>query len=419
MLTSACEPISQQFPIRASATTQPCDFPDVDLLRSFAGDDNWYMAFEVKLEKPFAGFVADSARPGEQMLIQTSGFRTSSEGEPFIRILEGLTQHVLPTGSIQPSGVHHFLIVAGPDGKLTIYVNELEIRLKIQSQHSRQAGEPVWLTDIADIIEVNIGVDIPTDHGICLLFSVGWRKGLYFDFVPLSPERQARAYPIGPVLGAAWSALMFQERFSLTEDQWQWLIDQKMFLFIGLTPQLLQQIVTHAEKKWALGRLNDQVTACAKAIAPEVEDLAKGSPLFQPAAAALKIGLRHFVDGDAFSGASVLYPAVEGILRRHYASRNSVDYPKQARLIEVAKRAGQTGRHSYCLLLIERFDAYLREVIFADFDWKNPAGVSRHTIGHGVIEPDQCDAVSIARVVLTIQHLLLSLSPPPDAAHSA
>jgi len=273
-------------------------------------------------------------------------------------------------------------------------------------------------TFIVDIVEVNIGVDIPTDHGMCLLFSVGWRKGLYFDFVPLSPERQPRAYPMGPVLGAAWSALMFQERFSLTEDQWQWLIDQNMFLFIGLTPQLLQQIVTHAEKKWALDRLNDQVTACAKAIAPEIEDLAKGSPLFQPAAAALKTGLRHFVAGDAFSGASVLYPAVEGILRRHYASRNSQNYPRQARLIQEAKRAGQTGRHSYCLLLIERFDAYLRQVIFADFDWKNPTGVSRHTIGHGVIEPDQCDEVSVARVVLTIQHLLLSLSPPPDVVHS-
>jgi len=377
------------------------------------------MAFEVKLEKPFAGFAVDSSRPGEQMLIQTSNFRTSSEGDAFIRILEGLSQHVLPGGSVQPSCVDHFLIVAGPDGKLTIYVNELEIRLKIQARKSRQAGEAVWSTDIADIVEVNIGVDIPTDHGMCLLFSVGWRKGFYFDFVPLSRERQPRDYPIGPVLGAAWSALMFQERFSLTEDQWQWLIDQEMFLFIGLTPQLMQKIVTHAEKKWAMDRLNNQITACAKAIAPEIEDLAKGSPLFQPAVAALKIGLRHFVSGDAFSGASVLYPAVECVLRLHYASRNSASYPRQTRLIDEAKRAGQTGRHSYCLLLIDRFDAYLRQVIFADFDWKNPTGVSRHTIGHGVVEPDQCDEVSVARVVLTIQHLLLSLSAPPDEIHSA
>jgi hypothetical protein len=189
------------------------------------------MPFEVKLEKPFAGFVVEPALPGEQILIQASGFRTSSEGEPFIRILEGPSQHVLPNGPILPCDVHHFLIVQAPDGKLTIYVNELEIRLRIQARHSRQAGEPVWLTDIADVVEVNIGVDIPTDHGLCLLFSVGWRKGLYFDFVPLAPERRPRDYPIGSVLGAAWSALMFQERFSLREDQWQWLLDQKMFLF--------------------------------------------------------------------------------------------------------------------------------------------------------------------------------------------
>ena len=84
----------------------------------------------------------------------------------------------------------------------------------------------VWSTDIADIVEVNLGVDIPTDHGMCLLFSVGWRRGVYFDFVPLAPERQPQDYSIGPVLGAAWSALMFQERFGLSEAQWQWLIEQ-------------------------------------------------------------------------------------------------------------------------------------------------------------------------------------------------
>jgi hypothetical protein len=53
-----------------------------------------------------------------------------------------------------------------------------------------------------------------------------------------------------------------------------------------------------------------------------------------------------------------------------------------------------------------------------DFDWKNPTRVSRHTIGHGVVESNQCDGVSVARVVLTIQHLLFSLSPPADEVHS-
>jgi hypothetical protein len=370
------------------------------------------MPFEVKLEKPFAGFAVDAALPGQQMLIQTAGFRTSSEGEPFIRILQGLSHHVLPAGSMLPSDVHHFLIVAGPDGKLTVYVNELEIRSKIQAQHSKQAGEVVWSTDIADIVEVSIGVDIPADHGMCLLFSVGWRKGLYFDFVPLAPERRPRDYPIGPVLGAAWSALMFQERFGLSETQWQWLLEQQMFLFIGLSPHLLQQIVIHSEKRWSLDRLNDEIITCAKSSAGQIAELAKGSALFQSHGAALEIGLKHFTGGDLFSAASVLYPAVEGILRRHYASRNSENYPRHARLIENAKQTGLAGRHAYCLLLIERFDSFLRQVIFADFDWKNPSGVSRHTIGHGVVEPDQCDEVSVARVVLTIQHLLFSLTPP-------
>jgi hypothetical protein len=137
------------------------------------------MPFEIKLEKPVAGFAAQSALPGEPLLIEMAGFHTSSEGEPFIRMLEGLSQYVCPGVSIVPSSVDHFLIIAAPDGKMNVYVNELRICLKAQLQTTVQAGEPVLLPDIADIVSVDIGLDIPGDCGVCLFFSAGWRNSLW------------------------------------------------------------------------------------------------------------------------------------------------------------------------------------------------------------------------------------------------
>ena len=67
------------------------------------------------------------------------------------------------------------------------------------------------------------------------------------------------------------------------------------------------------------------------------------------------------------------------------------------------------GRHSYCLLMLEKFEMYLNAVKFAGFDPVKPVGVSRHTIGHGVVDTNECDEKSVAIGFLTLHHLYYSL----------
>ena len=52
-----------------------------------------------------AGFTVQPALPGEQALIEVTGFHTSSEGEPFIRIVEGLWRAVATVVPIPPSAI--------------------------------------------------------------------------------------------------------------------------------------------------------------------------------------------------------------------------------------------------------------------------------------------------------------------------
>src|SRR5690348_9980901 len=64
-----------------------------------------------------------------------------------LTILDGLSRYVFPRGAIAASSISHFLIVAAPSGKLTVYVDELEIKSRIQSQSTIQPGGLVWSTD--------------------------------------------------------------------------------------------------------------------------------------------------------------------------------------------------------------------------------------------------------------------------------
>ena len=79
-------------------------------------------------------------------------------------------------------------------------------------------------------------------------------------------------------------------------------------------------------------------------------------------------------------------------------------------LLAAAHSGSGVGRHGYCLLLLDRFNDNLRQVIFAPFDQAKPEGVSRHTLAHGVVEPAACDGKSVAIAMLSLHHLFYSLT---------
>jgi hypothetical protein len=59
-------------------------------------------------------------------------------------------------------------------------------------------GDPVYHDDIADIVAAELldregqPIAIPSDCGVTLILSQGWRKGLYFDYSPFGPDKLTR-----------------------------------------------------------------------------------------------------------------------------------------------------------------------------------------------------------------------------------
>ena len=151
------------------------------------------MPYEILLDHPPAGFAGTSARADELVQVIYREFTSTEDGQHFINRLERGVDPILreiPT-SVRPSAVDHMLALIRKDGETTVFLNELEIEGTFRTARPVKKGQDMTKDDIADIVRLDLGVDIPEDAGFIFVFSVGWRKGLFFDYGPIGPNQES------------------------------------------------------------------------------------------------------------------------------------------------------------------------------------------------------------------------------------
>src|SRR5262249_49992100 len=143
------------------------------------------------------------------------------------------------------------------DQTATIYVNELPMRVLIRANRHIGPGQAVGKDDIADIKEVDLGgVVVPDDAGVLLVFSEGWRKGLYYDLAPiLDGTSGPRMTNLRALFAQFYTYLLFQERFRILEPEWEKLFASKWFPFIGLSNEMIERLLCHLRAGWDLDEL--------------------------------------------------------------------------------------------------------------------------------------------------------------------
>ena len=206
------------------------------------------MFVEIDLENPPAGYLLSSTKKGEYAQVAYREFTSTEDGQNFIKRLEGLPNDILQRlpSQILPSQIDHMLAVCRRDGKADVYVNELDIHANIRIAKSMKAGEEVLKDDIVDIEDVKLGVQIPDDAGVLFVFSIGWRKGLFYDFEPISgPDPPLRQYDVSAVFGQVYCHVLFQERFSISDAEWDALFSAQWFPFMGLSYKLIDTLTSH------------------------------------------------------------------------------------------------------------------------------------------------------------------------------
>ena len=369
------------------------------------------MPVEISLEPP-AGYALEAGRAGENVKIAFREFTSTEDGQHFIQRLESIPSTILQKlpNPIFPSQVDHLLAIFSRESKATVYINELELRAGIRAARPIEAGVGVTKDDIADMERLDLGVQIPDDAGFLFVFSVGWRKGLFYDFGPTSgPNSQRRRYDVSSVLGQAYCHVLFQERFSISAAEWDALFAAKWFPFASLRNETINTLISRVRSGWNPDEELDDIISEVKGRIPQMLDSWRTRPSFAEHLKILEHAAERFQNDDPMSCTALLFPRIEGILRTHHTSLGMAKKPSPDNLVRSA--VATKIEKEKCLLLPHRFDAYLRDVYFASFkpDASEETDITRHSVAHGVASSSQFNQKSAAISILIIHQLFYFL----------
>ena len=375
-----------------------------------------YAKIEIGPELP-AGYATESVMKGEQVPVAISGFASTADGQSLIRMLEQFPSEVLSKlpGTVQPSQVDDLLVIIHPTGTAKVYVNEVSAILTARAKGTVSAGQPMAKDDIADIEKMEfVDIETPRSAGFIYFFSIGWRRELFYDFGPLiGEEKQLRTYDLASTLGRVYTQVLFQERFSISDAAWSALFSSRWFLFSGLSDKLIEKMIAHVRAEWNPDELLDEIAAEVTNKVPDMLSSWGRHPAFKGPLTIVEAAVTRFLDGDYISCTSTLYPRIEGILRTYHRSIQPGKRISPKKLAFSAVSGKRDNLQS--LVLPQRFEAYLNEVYFRDFD---PSAaeieVSRHSVSHGEASAKRFDRESSVISILIIHQLFYTFESRSD-----
>lgn len=349
------------------------------------------MPYEISFENLPVGYSASSKKYGDTTVaVVVNEFTSSEDGDLFITRLEGFPAEIvlkLPKErGITPSKVDHLIAVLRRNKTATVYVNEVNMQVEARIKRTIKKGEAVFKDDIGDIHKLTLKeVNVPKEAGVLVLFSVGWRKGLYFDFYPIQPKNPIeRSYDLSIILGQFYSYLLFQNRFKVNEETWGKLFEQKWFPFISLKDETITSILNYCKESWDIDELLSKIKDELITKIPDLAHKWHKNEFISPHMAFIDKAIEHYQQNDHISAISILYPRIEGIMRSFYLNERETKKVTQNNLVGAAIDTKNIAKHSCSLLLPEKFKKYLLDVYFANFDPKGIKPLSRHSVSHGV-----------------------------------
>ncbi|HUV52354.1 MAG TPA: hypothetical protein VMW64_04680, partial [Dehalococcoidia bacterium] len=350
--------------------------------------------FEIKLGMIPAGYAMSACKPGEQVEIVLREFRSSEDGDLFISRLEGFPMQVLNLirkkykTVIWESDISNMVAIIRKDKSATVFINAPSLaKIQVKNPRPIKAGTPIDRNDISDVQEMIFkGVNIPVDVGVFVIFSAGWRRGLYYDLAPLAPDLPDRKYDINLLLGGYYSYLLFRDRFKLSERDWEDLFKSQWFPFASLSDKSINDIIAHNSYGWNVDDLLHQIKAEVVERTPDMFKFWVNIEAFKPHMKFFHEAFEQYKEDKDISCISVLYPRIEGALRTFQSLMGKPRQANQKDLADTIISDYVNPKHKvYSPLLPLKFNKYLSEYYFANFDptiEDNP--LSRNTVCHGV-----------------------------------
>lgn len=365
--------------------------------------------YRLNLGYDLIGITKSSARAGEKVDVIMSEFSSSEDGDLFINRLDEVSNIILnrivAEQKIKCSMIDHLLVVLHKGGVCDVYINELQIIALIKPTREIHNNDVVYESDFAEIYDLKFnGVDIANDCGVIVILSHGWRKGLFFDLMPLAHDNKPREYNISSVLANCYGYLYFQDLYKISESVWNELFSQQWFPFIGLSKNVVQALVSKANDKWSCDEILADVS---RNVRETIESKTKDwetSGVFGEHMFFISRAIERFLNGDYISATSILYTRIEGILRSFNCLIGN-ESNRQKDLSKAPLVMSKIPEHKYSRLLPDKFVKYLEEVYFASFTPNQPSNISRNSVGHGVANAEVFSEKSAVIGILIIEQL--------------
>jgi hypothetical protein len=338
-----------------------------------------------------AGYAENACRSGDKCRVRLMEFISSEDGDELVTKLEGLPQQVLtmlrlsPPG-VSPSTVHTLLVIIRKDKTATVYLNnELRQVALIRVKGACTKGEYATDDQILDFGKMTFpDVTIPREAGVAYVFSVGWRKGFFYDLSPLHGDQgRPRSYDLEQTIGSLYSYVLFQERFKIDDATWKVFFDQKWFPFVYLDNSLIREMISHARQGWQIDDLLPKIVQNVKDLLKTVPLEGKKTTAFSGHLDVLHTAVDRYLADDHVSATSILYPRIEGLLRSFLRAEGYTLPPSAKTLSKVAIMHHESSRIANSLLLPGKFQQYLDDVYFAHFAPGSAPDVGRHSVAHG------------------------------------
>lgn len=353
------------------------------------------MPQEICFENIPAGYSLSTSNGNEAGTVDVlvCEFTSSEDGDHFIKRLEGFPAEIVSklSNPIKPSQIDHLLAVIRSDKTATVYVNELKQFAKVMVTRAVNVGELVYDDDIGDIDSLHFeGVEIPGNASILFLFSIGWRKALFYDFSPTQvQEPRSREYDINRSLGQFYSYLKFQNFFKISELEWERLLAIGWFPFITLKKETLCELLNYNKNMWNVDDLLPRVREELVSRLSEKISTWQEKKYFESNIKFIQAAAARYLEHDYISSISILYPRIEGMMRAFHLDTYPGAKVSQVGLVDSIIPSELCVERPHSLLLPYRFKQYLLEVYFANFDPKGAVPLSRNSISHGVADESQ------------------------------
>jgi hypothetical protein len=371
--------------------------------------------FKVNLKGTnLAGIALETAKPGDKVRVARRGFYSDFDGDFFFTCLNEISELILQDwlnkGKIKESKISNCLIFIDKNSKADVFVNcptFMEVTIKESSKnHSLIKRE-----DISDIQKVSFsGVNLRSDLAVIYIFSNRWRRGIFFDLLPIDPKITiSQPTDLSVLFGACYAFLTFPEIYQYQTDTElkNKLYSAGWFPFIQILGKPFNEIFNMIKNDLPLTDIEKLIiSSFDETKITSMYNTWVSNQLFKKREVFLKKGIEEYLEKDCISAIHILYPCIEGILQDlSYDIETQGDAGERltTKLISYLKSKNPETR----LLLPDNFKEYLIDSYFMKFNRQSDEiDLSRHSLAHGAaINEDDYNQAKTLQAILILDQL--------------